>query len=120
MEKELIFLTDITLHTRGYRQTANFSKVAQKGRMYSPMPLPQPQVAKKVADDGHSFHFSFALPEDLKEKVERGEAVLMVPEDGLPVYAGPDVQEKIQQMRQKERRGLIHSIRSWFPGKRGV
>ena len=37
-EKEKIYLTDITLHTRDFRQTLNYSKAAQKGRIYSPLP----------------------------------------------------------------------------------
>jgi len=118
MEKERVYLTDITLHVRGYRQTANFSKVAQKGRMYSPLPV---DYAQKDPDtDSATARFSFELPQDLKERVARGEIELMIPEGGLPVYAGRDVYEKIKQMSQSMRRQLIHKSRSWFPKKEGV
>ncbi len=114
MEKERVYLTDIMLHVRGHRQTGSFSKVAQKGRMYSPLPK---DYAKRspVSKDG-TFGMHFSLPPDLQERVDRGEVELMMPEGGLPVYAGKDVYEFLDGMNRAQRRQLIHRGRTWHQG----
>jgi hypothetical protein len=117
MDKETIYLTDITLHTREFRPTVNFAKVAQKGRMYSPLPK---DYTKEVDPAKHSFKFSFDLPQDLKDRLKRGEIDLMMPKDGLLVYAGKDVQELIAKMSKKERAQLIHRSRSWHADEKDV
>lgn len=121
MTKDVIFLTDITLHTREYRQTTNFSKAAKRGRMYTPLPAPtEPATRNRGNLKPGEFEFVITLPPDLQEKWKRGDVIVMVPKEGLPVFAGRDIDEKLAQLRQKERRGLIHCLRSWFPGKEGV
>ena len=110
MEKERIYLTDITLHTRGYRPTGNFSKVAEKGRMYSSVPK---DYIKKISTDKKTMSFSFDLPPDLKERLVKGEIELMVPKDGLLMYAGKDVWEFAEKIKNKQRNLLIHNGRVW-------
>lgn len=110
MKKECIYLTDITLHTRGFRPTVNFAKVAHKNRMYSPMPK---DYAKNVNTENHTVKMVFELPEDLTERWERGEVEIMIPKDGLLIYAGKDVWEFIAKEKEKERRSLIHHGRTW-------
>lgn len=113
MEKERVYLTDITLHTREYRQTLNFSNVAQKGRMYSPLPKDYVKNIKVEGDNNGDgkFAFKIELPKDLMEKIEGGEAELMMPEGGLLIYAGRDVYDFIEANKEKERRELIHRNR---------
>ena len=112
--KEKIYLTDITLHTKDFRQTMNFSRVAIKGRMYSPLPKDYHlanQTNDKTSTKGNTFKLSITLPPDLQAKLDRGEVELMMPKDGLLIYAGKDFYEKIAQTKAKERRELIHRNR---------
>lgn len=115
MAKKRIYLTDITLHVRGHRQTVNFSKIAQKGRMYSPVANDHVKSNPSPTDDG--FKFAFQFPPDLQQGIDRGEVELMMPEGGLPMYAGKDVQELMEKMNRKQRRQLIHRGRTWHTNK---
>ena len=108
MAKERILLSDLTLHTRGFRQTGNFAKVGEKGRMYSHLP---DGAAKNVDQATHTARFVIELPQDLKERLARGEVELVMPEGGTPVYPGRDVIETLKQMYAKARRALIHRSR---------
>ena len=120
MAKERIYLTDITLHTRDYRQTGNFSKVAEKGRMYSPLP---PETAKTIDSEAKTARFSFQFPSDLQERINRGEVEIMVPKEGLFVYAGKDAIEKAKQLSAQARRENVHKkwgAKNWRDGKKGV
>lgn len=121
-EKEKIYLTDITLHVRDFRQTINFAKVAQKGRMYSPIPSDSFKGAKHTEslDDTGEFEIEINLPKDLQEKIDKGEAELMIPKDGLLIYPGKDVDEKIKQINNKKRSLLIHRGRTWHAGEKGI
>ncbi|MFM2357668.1 MAG: hypothetical protein RJA61_405 [Candidatus Parcubacteria bacterium] len=121
-EKEKIYLTDITLHVRDFRQTINFAKVAQKGRMYSPISSDSFKSAKPTEslDKTGEFEIEINLPKDLQEKLDKGEVELMMPKDGLLMYAGKDVGEKIKQINSKKRNLLIHRGRTWHADERGV
>jgi hypothetical protein len=105
-EKEKIYLTDIALHTRDFRQTTNFSNAAVKGRMYSPLPK---ESAPRTNSDKSSI--SIQLPPDLIEKIKSGEIKLVIPKDGLSIYAGKDVYDKLNQLKNKTRNQLIHNNR---------
>jgi hypothetical protein len=112
MIKERIYLTDITLHMRGYRQTCNFSKVAQKGRIYSP--LPEGYNKKENVDkEKGTVKMAISFPQDLQDRIDKGEVELMFPKGGLLVYAGKDVWEFITKQNEQRRRQLIHSSRAW-------
>lgn len=112
---EKIYLTDITLHTRDFRQTVNFSKASVKGRMYSPLPKGYNfNTASSTNNKNEGFRISIKLPPDLQEKLDKGEAELMMPEGGLFIFAGKDLQDKIQQIQDKKRREIIHRSRDKF------
>jgi hypothetical protein len=118
MEPEYVYLTHLTLHTREKKQTTNFSKVADKGRMYIPLPS-----AIRTSNGGTATApVTITLPDDLKVRVERGEVVIMVPADGLNVYAGDDVHETIKKLERKDRNVLIHRSRDrvWRDQKTGM
>lgn len=117
--KKLIYLTDITLHARGFRPTTNFSKVAEKGRMYSPVPK---DYTKDIDTENHIMKIRIDLPKDLQDQVDSGEVQLMMPKDGLLVYAGKDVHELIGKRSRAERTQLIHRNRNntWCADERGV
>jgi hypothetical protein len=120
MVKQRIYLTDITLHTRGYRQTARFAKVAEKGRMYSPLPK---GYEKGVDAKNGTLGISIPLPEDLKAGMARGEVEIMIPEGGLPVFAGRDVYDLIEKMRLDKHRADVHDkwgAKAWRDKKDGV
>lgn len=121
-EKEKIYLTDITLHVREFRQTINFAKVAQKGRIYSPIPLGsfRSTPPSENSDKTGEFEIEINLPKDLQEKLDKGKVELMMPKDGLLMYAGKDVYEKIKQMNSKKRNLLIHRGRTWHADKKGI
>jgi hypothetical protein len=109
-KKEVIFLTNIMLHVREQRQTYSFSRVAEKGRMYFPIENTKPKAstqAKEKAD----FSLTIPLPQDLMDRANKGEVVIMMPEGGIPIYAGPDTREFVARMNRKERRELIHRSR---------
>lgn len=110
MNKERIYLTDITLHVRGYRPTSNFYKVAQKGRVYSPI---NQDYVKSVNTETKTAKFIISFPPDLQERIDKGEVELMMPKDGLLVYAGRDVWEFIAKQDEQKRRQLIHNSRTW-------
>ncbi|MFA6416434.1 MAG: hypothetical protein WCW56_03020 [Candidatus Paceibacterota bacterium] len=110
MAKERLYITDFTLHVRGFRQTAHFSKVEEKGRMYSPLPK---DYAKSVSGENHSCKIAFDLPPDLQESIHRGEVEIMVPKVGIPVYAGRDVWEFVEKRLNQQRLQLIHNVRVW-------
>lgn len=109
IEKEKIYLTDITLHTKDVRPTINFVKAEAKGRMYSPLPKGHHLMGVNC-----NFSIPVQLPTDLQERLEKNEVQIMMPEDGLFIYAGKDIQEKLDQMKKEERRQLIHRNRDKF------
>lgn len=115
--QERIYLTDITLHVRDFRQTINFSRVAERGRMYSPLPK---DYAKEFESGSSDFSMDIKLPKDLMDRVNAGEVELMMPKGGLLIYAGRDVYEKIEKREQDERRQLIHRSRTWHADEKGV
>lgn len=121
-DKEKIYLTDITLHVRESRQTINFARVAQKGRMYSPIPLGSLRDTEptKISDNAGEFQMEIILPKDLQDKLDKGEVELMMPDNGLLMYAGKDVDEKIKQMNSKKRNLLIHRGRTWHSDKESI
>ncbi len=55
------------------------------------------------------------LPPDLVKKLDSGEAVLMLPEGGLDVYAGKDVYEYIeaQERKKKNKKRYVRGSRTW-------
>lgn len=115
MTKEVIYLTDLTFHIRDYRATGNFSKVAEKGRMYRPLPQEFFINTQTNSIEKPSKRTTISLPEDLQEKINRGEITVMVPESGLDVFAGKDVYEYLDSKNRKDRNELIHknSRRIW-------
>jgi hypothetical protein len=90
MIKERIYLTDITLHTLDHQQTVNFSKVAQKGRIYFPISQESVKSTGSVGTES-TVKLTFTFPKDLQERMDKGEVELMIPEGGLQVYVGKDV-----------------------------
>lgn len=122
MTKEVVYLTDITFHTRTYRQTINFAKIAQKGRIYSPLPKGYEKNVENKSGTG-TFSFSIDLPQDLRERWERGEVEIMMPEGGLLIYAGRDVYDLIEKKRLDKHRADVHSkwgAKAWRDKKEGV
>jgi len=102
-----IFLTDLMLHTRGFRPTGSFSKAQEKGRMY----LPVSGVGIKplsIDKKNRRIKFEIKLPPDLQAKVESGEAVFILPKGGVPMFGGKDMAETIKKDKGKERRQFLH------------
>lgn len=125
-QKRQILLTDLALHTRAGQPTASFAKAEEKaaatgkqGRIYDHLPKPD---AKAIDHKNHTVRFRIDLPPDLMEQVKRGEVELVVPKEGLPVYAGNDTQDFMKSMNRKERRKYLHKhpTRTWKPGEGGV
>lgn len=111
-KREIVYLTDITLHIRGFKQTTNFSRVAERGRMYSPLPKNyaenEPGVPPCLDSDG-TFRFSLELPSDLRERLKNGEIKIMIPKEGLSLVVGRDVYEYLDKNRRRDRNVLIHN-----------
>ena len=61
---ERVYLTDITLHVRGHRQTGNFSKVAGKGRMYSPLPKAWRSITTRLRKRASSSYQAWMRRQD--------------------------------------------------------
>ncbi len=120
MAKERIYLTDLTLHTRDSTPTPNFSKVAQKGRMYSKLPDGYANSPKNEEKPAGTFRISFKLPEDLMERINRGEVEIMSPEGGLFVYPGKDMVETMEKMKKKNRNLSKHRGRTWHADDKDV
>ena len=129
MEKEFIYLTDITLHTRDFRPTTQYSKVAEKGRMYFPMKSKTPQkpddqsAIRDIDEVNHTLRLRITFPPDLQERIDRGEVEVMIPEDGLNVFAGKDTIETAKAMAKKGRRVDIHKQfgkKGWIDRQEGV
>lgn len=109
--KERIYLTDITLHLRDFKQTVNYATAAKRGRMYSPMKYPANSAQETNSPSTGSFHLKFNFPPELQERIKNGEVEIMVPEGGLFVFAGRDVHEHIRAKERRSRRELIHRSR---------
>lgn len=106
MAKQRIYITDITLHTRGFRPTFKFSNVAEKGRMYSSLPK---GYEKSIDVQKGTHDISIELPQDLNNGMDCDEVELMIPRDGLSIYAGRDVYDLIEKMRLDKHRADVHS-----------
>jgi hypothetical protein len=118
MEKERIYITHIGLHVRDHRQTLLFSKVAEKGRIYTPI---SKGLKNNESTGPGSFNESIELPKDLMERINRDEVELMMPEGGVPILAGKDVEEYLKSEDRKLNNRRIHlSARTWHPKKKGV
>jgi hypothetical protein len=111
MPKQRIYLTDITLHTREFRQTTNYSTAAERGRMYSPLPKDYQTNSGPSASGSGTFTLTFEFPQELQERINRGEVEVMVPKDGLLVYPGRDLVEQYKKDQAAARRQLIHANR---------
>lgn len=103
--KERIYLTDITLHARN-RQTVNFSQSIQKGRIYSPLAKDYAQKLRASEPASGSskvgeMDIVIRLPDDLVDRMERDEVEIMIPEDGLMVYASKDLENFISSKNGK-------------------
>lgn len=87
--------------------------------MYSPVPK---DYTKDIDTENHTMKIRIGLPKDLQDQVDRGEVQLMMPKDGLLVYAGKDVDEFIEKRRQAERIQVIHRNRNntWRADEPGV
>ncbi len=100
-----IYLTDIQLHVTKptnppsfFRQILkSFKKGGQPGRVYSSDMTPN--------KDG-TFRFSVPLSKDVQEKIELArrlgkEPRFMMPKDGIPIYPGKDVIQRIEADKKK-------------------
>ncbi len=126
MAKEVLYLTDITLHTRDFRPTGKYSKIAQKGRMYMPFKPQKPSdgeqksVITDIDDKNHTFKLLIQFPKDLQERIDRGEVEIMIPKDGLLIFAGQDAIETATAMAKKEHREDVHEKygkKAWLDGR---
>ncbi|MEN9912926.1 MAG: hypothetical protein RLY66_334 [Candidatus Parcubacteria bacterium] len=111
MAKKKLFLTDLTLHSKEHRATPNLEKAEQrKENGYSSPRLYSPQLNKddfKIYPDG-KFEIIIKLPPDIQKGLDSGEIEIVIPKDGLLVYAGKDMIEKAKQLEEKKRREIIH------------
>lgn len=124
-QKRRILLTNLALHTRAGQPTASFAKAEGKaaqankpeGRIYGHLPKPD---SKDIDLKNHTIKIRIDLPPDLMEQVKRGEVELVMPKDGLPIFAGKDTEEYIKSINRKERRKLLHKhpTRTWKPGEK--
>ena len=119
MEKERIYITHLTLHARNFRPTINFSRAAEKGRLYSSISRDSVEDSEANTD---STTLAFDIPKDLLERMDRGEVELMMPQDGILMYAGRDTWELVDKIEKKERRQLIHRNRhnTWRKNDKNV
>ena len=109
-----LYLTDMTLHAKHFQSASTLEKAAKKrtseglphGRLYGPTPT--------VSTDGR-YQAIIKLPEELQTQVDSGEVEirLMMPKEGLSVYADKGVSEKIVQQQKKHTRMAIHRSRVW-------
>jgi hypothetical protein len=63
------------------------------------------------------------LPADLKARLDKGEVELMMPKDGLNIYAGKDVYALMDKMRRDGNRAEVHKkwgAKQWHDKKKGV
>jgi hypothetical protein len=105
-EKQKIYLTDIQMHTRGFRPTGSYEKASNSTRrIYSPVPK---GYEKNIDREAGRFTFQIDLPPDLLAKLESGEAELVFPKGGIPIFAGKDMAELIQKHKRKEHRRELH------------
>lgn len=122
-KKWVIYLTDLKFHTRAYRPTIKF--VPEKGRVYVPFQktedkeISTPTLSK---DDTGTFSIVIEWPEEWKERIENGDVEIMVPKEGLFVFAGEDAIETLTKMKAKERIEIIHRNRknTWHSNDSGV
>lgn len=107
-----LFLTDLKLHARNFREAKTFEKTVrkdengnEKGRIYCNHSL-------QITPDG-KFIFCLKLPEDIQRQIKDGEikVQIFVPK-GLGIYLGRDAVEKMQQLRKKERLKLAHTCQT--------
>lgn len=121
-KKRVIMLTDLALHTRSGQPTASFARAEEKaiaekklGRVYGKLSKPRPE---DIDEENHTIRIPITLPPDLMAQVQSGEVELALPEGGLPIYAGKDTQEYMQNMNRKERRRQQfkkHGTKTWRP-----
>ena len=112
-KKEVVYLTHLTFHVRGFRPTINFSKVADKGILYLPFNPINKEVIKNESSNS-DFEVSLNLPTDLQTKVDNGEVVLMIPKEGLPIFMGKDIHDYLERKRIiKEEFIHNHPHRTW-------
>jgi hypothetical protein len=114
--KIVLFLTDCAFHTSEKRPTTQFNKAV---KYQTPEGLPYGRLYSSMGVDGK---MRIQIPADMQAAIDRGEieVQLAFPKKGLPVYAGKDTQEKIKQMKKKERNELIHHGRTWHAPDTGI
>jgi hypothetical protein len=111
-----IILTDITLHTNPardpqpwYKKVLAALKKNKPGRFF---------VNNAISKSPQSDVPRFSIPWTVELQAEKEKAELagkifrvFVPKAGLPIFAGKDTQEKIAQIKSKERNQIIHTNR---------
>lgn len=118
MEKQPYYITDITLHMRGFRPTVKFTNVAPEGRIYVPFPKQSLGTKPCIVVGGNKQRLELPLPSDLMEMLEKDGAELWWPAEGLHIFAGRDVYEYLAaEAAKKERvRRYIPGSRTWHAG----
>jgi len=116
---KVVYITDITLHSKDFRATPSLEKAEQKKFAGLPSPRFYSSATKLdatvdgVNPDG-TFEFTIDMPADLKEGIACGEIeIRSLRAGGIPIYPGKDLIEKMAQLKKKDRRELIHRSRKW-------
>ena len=113
---EKLYIVMFGFHTAHKRPTIKFSNIAEKGIIYTAIPkdtFKDTQNTKPEISSSNKRKLSIEFPPELIDKVLNGEVILMRPKGGIPIYAGKDVIEKIEQMDAKKRRQGKHAGRTW-------
>lgn len=111
-----LYLTFIGLHTREFRPTQSLDKTeirtTSEGLDTSRFFATILKNGDEVKTPEGKFRLNIKLPPDIQAEVDAGaELEIFVPKDGLFVFAGTDLVKKVEQMKAKERKKLIHTSR---------
>lgn len=115
MKKKItLYLTDIALHHRNFREAKTLDKTVkrdanglERGRIYT-------NDALTKTPDGQ-FQYAIRLPEELQRQIDAGEIEVefMRPKGGIPIFLGKDGVEKAAQLRKKARLKLASTGQTW-------
>lgn len=95
-KKLKLLVTDIAFHTKEFRPASKFAKTIRGmlpsgqwyGRLFSPVVKTKPSEVEQVGTP----QCVLTLPPDIQEQIDRDELEieLVLPEGGVPIYAGTD------------------------------
>ena len=104
MKKIKLYITDLQLHARTFRQAERFVKTFKSDHNGNPFGRIYSNNGKPNVGNNGVFRLSIPLPNDLQKQISDGlvDVEIITPNEGVSVYLSRDAVEKIVSHERKK------------------